>query len=733
VTVATAEPRAAETARARTGVDRLLAALPLTLAFLTAVTIYAYQAWAHHTPWLFSDEIEYTDLSRAIAATGHPALRGEPHGFETLYAYLIAPVWWLHSTSAAYALAKYIGVAVMSASLFPAYFLARMLVRKPAALFAGVLTASAPALGYSSFLIIEPLAYTWSALTCFLVVKALATRGRWWIGTAVASLLVAPSIRDELKVLIPAALAAGGWMLWTSARAERTRATWTWLHWVGLALLLPVIAYGLSEAVGAYSGYWQVAVHELGDRVVRYGNWAAGSLAIGLGVLPVVLALSVLARPRDEERTPSFRAFVGFFGASIAMFWVYTAVKAAYLSTVFAIRVEERNMIYLIPLIAVAFAVFLDRPRVRLWALAASGAIVGYLLVSTPYQLSIRPYSEAPGLSVLGWANRNYHWADTDVQKALLGALAFSLVFALAVAFGGRFRSAVTPVLAAVAIGVLAWNLTGEISFANASNGQSRMFVKYLPHPLDWVDRATGRQATAYIGEAMSEGNGTWSLEFWNRSVVAVGSLDNTAPGPGAVLRPVPYAGDGRVVNDPKTPYVLAGKGVDPQGTLVARRGDLRLYRLHGPLRLRSYVTGVFPDGWTGKDATYSRFVSGPRRPGTLTIVASREGWRGNSIAAVVSVSIGTLRTQPLATIANPCHGAKERGGCLDTSPAIGRRFAFRQVTVGSGETKLIHVRAKPPFQVELAVYPTFAPSDFGGYDNRQLGVQTQFSFAPGK
>ena len=280
----------------------------------------------------------------------------------------------------------------------------------------------------------------------------------------------------------------------------------------------------------------------------------------------------MLARPRDEERTPAFRAFVGLFGASIAMFWLYTAIKAAYLSTVFATRVEERNMIYLIPLVAVAFAVFLDRPRVRLWALAASGAIVGYLLVSTPYQLSIRPYSDAPGLSVLGWANRQYRWADADVQKALLGALAFSLLFALAAAFGGRrFRAAVTPVLAAVAIGVLAWNLTGEISFANASNGQSRLFVKYLPHPLDWVDRATGRQPTAYIGEAMSEGNGTWSLEFWNRSLTRIGSLDNTAPGPGAVLRPVPFAGDGRVINDPQTPYVLAGKGVDPQGTLVAQ------------------------------------------------------------------------------------------------------------------------------------------------------------------
>ena len=105
----------------------------------------------------------------------------------------------------------------------------------------------------------------------------------------------------------------------------------------------------------------------------------------------------------------------------------------------------------------------------------------------------------------------------------------------------------------------------------------------------------------------------------------------------------MPFAGDGRVINDPHTPYVLAGKGVDPQGTLVARRGELRLYRIHGPLQLRSYQTGVYPDGWTGKRATYSRFATGPRRPGTLTIIASREGWKGNSLAAVVSIAIGTL------------------------------------------------------------------------------------------
>ena len=143
------------------------------------------------------------------------------------------------------------------------------------------------------------------------------------------------------------------------------------------------------------------------------------------------------------------------------------------------------------------------------------------------------------------------------------------------------------------------------------------------------------------------------------------------------------------MINDPQTPYVLAGKGVDPQGTLVARRGDLRLYRIHGPLRLRSYVTGVYPDGWTGKDATYSRFATGPRRPGTLTIIASREGWKGNSLAGVVSIAIGTLR--PRRSRRSRTRARTSRAGrCLDTNPTIGRQLAFRQITVGSGELKRV-------------------------------------------
>ena len=50
------------------------------------------------TPWVFTDELEWTQISRSIESTGHAARRGEPIFFKSLYAYLIAPFWWIHST-----------------------------------------------------------------------------------------------------------------------------------------------------------------------------------------------------------------------------------------------------------------------------------------------------------------------------------------------------------------------------------------------------------------------------------------------------------------------------------------------------------------------------------------------------------------------------------------------------------------------------------------------------------
>ena len=95
--------------------------------------------------------------------------------------------------------------------------------------------------------------------------------------------------------------------------------------------------------------------------MIVYGLWAAGAFAIGVGLLPVV-ALAALVRPKGEQWTRELRAFVALTAAAVIVFGLYTAAKAAYLSTVFSTTVvEERNLIYLAPLLFVATALAFQR------------------------------------------------------------------------------------------------------------------------------------------------------------------------------------------------------------------------------------------------------------------------------------------------------------------------------------------------------------------------------------
>src|SRR6266496_4329843 len=166
--VVTARTTSAE----RTLADRLLAAVPLLSIFLWLTIVYMIQAWAHKTPWLFGDELELTQLSRAIADTGHAARRGQPHAFNTVWTYVLAPAWLIDDAHRAYDTIRYLGVILMTLTVFPAYGIARTVVGKWPALFAAAGTAAIPALAYAPMVVEEPLAYPFATLTLYLIVRA---------------------------------------------------------------------------------------------------------------------------------------------------------------------------------------------------------------------------------------------------------------------------------------------------------------------------------------------------------------------------------------------------------------------------------------------------------------------------------------------------------------------------------------------------------------------------------
>src|SRR5439155_24988885 len=128
-----------------------------------------------------------------------------------------------------------------------------------------------------------------------------------------------------------------------------------------------------------------------------------------------------------------------------------------------------------------------------------------------------------------------FYFTTDDARRLLFGILIVIVVFAV---LRHRLRRVGGMLAALLAILVVAWNLTGEIAAANASNDFSKSFRGVLPTPPDWIDRATGRSRTLFIGEALAGSNAFWSLEFWNQSIGDVWSVDATAPGPGPTVTP---------------------------------------------------------------------------------------------------------------------------------------------------------------------------------------------------
>jgi hypothetical protein len=696
----------------RSLLDRFLAAYPLVVAYAILLVLYAWQTTKHSAPWLFTDELQWAGLSRGIAHHGTPQLRLEHAHSASLYSYLIAPSWWLGATGRSYAAAKYINAVVMTASLFPGYALARLVVPRTAAIVCGVATAAIPALVYAAFLTPEALAYFWSTLALWLVLRAVLRPTRWSIAAAIVSLVVAALVRSQLAVLFPAAGVAAIVMAASSARGRAVIRRWSWQERGGVLLLLAGALIWLGALANHHSYSWQVGGH-YHDRMLTYGVWAFGAFTIGVGIVPVLGALAWLLSLR--QRLPEDRALAGLLLGAVVGFGLYTAVKASYLSTTFGIRVEERNLIYIAPVVFAATAVWTLRARSGVVALAVSAAVVAHLLDTTPYHDYEKFYSDAPGLSILQWLNQEWYFTTTDARRLVFGILIGAVVLATIRELelpGVLVRRVGIVAGTALAILAVAWSLAGEIQAANASNEIAQSFRDNLPTPPDWIDDATGRQRTMFVGQSLAGSFFFWSTEFWNQSIGDVWSVDATAPGPGPVRTPNYRDTAGTV--DPQLPldWVVAAPGVDPVGRLVQTVGTLRLFRVSHPIRFADAEGGISTDGanWMSTSSWYERFTSAGAGRGVVSVSLSRAAACGSFTPSRITVKLSRLRIT-------------QKSG----QPVAGRVLGVRHLTLRSNpcETKVVTFHARAPYRVDVTADGTFQPPN----DVRQLSAQVVFAF----
>jgi hypothetical protein len=714
--------------------DRLLAAVPLASIYLWLSAIYMVEAWRRATPWLFGDELEFTQLSRAVAATGHPAERGQAHGADSIYTYLMAPIWRIHDVATAYSTVKYVDVLIMAAVVFPVYFLARMLVGKTAALFAAAGAGAIPSLAYSSYIVEEPIAYPYAALCFFVIAKAFVTRSRWWIGGAVAATIFAPVVRTEL-IVIPVTLLLTllfGW--WSSEKARRRRTHWSIGDWVGTVTLTFGAIFVLAAIGSHHSGEILTVTRIYKHRQLIQANWAAGALAIGLGVLPFVAGLASLFRMPGEQPQRAVRMFRCVTVAALVSFGLYTGVKAAYLSASFATRVEERNLIYIAPLLFVGTALVFSRRSVSRIGLALAGVYTLYLLAYAmyhvtqyPYQMGVQLYSDALGFAILQQGNRDLSWTPQYVRWLLIAMTVITVLVLLAPSFlRGRRGRLAAIVMGVAAVGVVGWNLTGEIAAAAGTNSIARAAAGTLGKPFGWVDTATHLKPTLYLAQGQVDQNPEWLLEFWNRSIARVSSLDGSLGGPGPAGGPN-FLRNGTLYwgNDLKQTISQYDYGIEDlpciqfAGTPVGshqyaaggQRRTWKLVKLTHPNRLTSDCIGQYPDGWTGPDNSVYYRYNGPA--GWLKVVYSRRNWGYPSGPSPVNIALGTMKI-------------------VDKQPALVHVTQRIRSTIDSKQTKTAWLRVPAgPFAVRVAVLKKFVPADYdkSSGDRRQLGAELSYNF----
>jgi hypothetical protein len=208
-------------------------------------------------------------------------------------------------------------------------------------------------------------------------------------------------------------------------------------------------------------------------------------------------------------------------------------------------------------------------------------------------------------------------------------------------------------------------------------------------------------------------------LEFWNRSITTVGSLDGTLGGPGPSGAPN-IAFDGRLywTAAPSVPGKVFDYAVedwpciDFAGTLTERhfyRGgaaeprEWRLIQLTKPNRLRADCVGIYGDGWSGpNDSTYFRFVV--RHRGWLRITLSRQGFPGSPVDLQLGTIAQVERTAVFGTVL---------------------RHEFVRIRPNRTTTVWVPTPAKP-FGLHAVVQNKFSP---GNGDGRSLGALVTYQW----
>jgi hypothetical protein len=579
---------------------------------LVSATVRIALARRMVAPWIMIDEIVYSELAKSFAAHGRFLARDvASHGYGFVYPVVLAPAFRLFSAvPEAYAAAKAINALVMSLAAVPAYFLARKLLAPGLSLVVAALTVAVPSMIYTGMLMTENVFYPIFLVVALALVAMLERPTTLRQISLLALCGVAFLARQQAVALVAAAATAPVLLALVERtgprRFLRTYATLYGIFAAGVVLaLLDTVARGRS--IYSLLGAYRAATTEsyTVSNVAHYLLWHVAEFDLYVGVIPFAALVAMWLAPRAESQ--QVRAFAA--GSFAIAFWL--VLEVAMFASQQSERIEERNMFYAAPLAFVALLGLAADSVVptRRRALIPAAVLAALLPVFIPFPRFITTSAVSDTFALLPWWWIQDHWVHLDNLKwaALVAALAAAALFL----FLPRRYALLLPVLVAayfVATSFVVENGRHGIHLASVGSLWAGIRVE---HP-DWIDRAVGSNARVdYVWSGAAREYSIWESEFFNRSFRRVYSL----AGPGAdPLTQHPASWDGGALDSGgrmvRAEYVLADGTTDIDGEPIARdrRIGLTLYRVHGPVRRLSRVTGLYPnDTWSGPRVVYRR------------------------------------------------------------------------------------------------------------------------------
>jgi hypothetical protein len=567
------------------------ARLALALVVACSFVVRGAAVFAHPRPRFFPDEYLYTELARSLAEHGRPLIRGEPASFPALLEPLLAaPFQAFFSPEHAYRLTQLESALFMSAAAIPAYLLARRLsLSERYALFVAVMAVAIPDLIYAAYTMADGVAYP---LALGAVVAGVVAVERPARRSQVAFLVLASLTvfaRVQYVVLFAAFIAAA--VVVDRSRVFRTQ------RLVFVLVAVPVAAaavVGLSRVLGYYSNVTNLHV---GTAALRWAAINLFLLTLVTGVVIVPGALVALARPRGRTEL-AFAAFAGIFIAGLV---AEAAVYAANGSG----RFQERYLFAALPLLVIAFGIYLKHRRPA----PAAVIVVASVVVVAAARLPLSIYTagtgkiSSPFLFGVYDLERQIGVADASLVVALLATLAAAGAAAVARWGGARAATVSTLVVAAAAsFGSFHTDKTIETALIADTTRTS------------WVDDA-GLGRVTLVQTHGSDPSRAITQLYWNRSIEREVLLGDALPTDTYSAPRLRIDRNGALVNT-AGPLLFHGYGTTARfvnADVVAAVDPFTLYTFRGKPRLALVAEGRYEDGWLAPRGRLTVWPGTPR------------------------------------------------------------------------------------------------------------------------